>query len=142
MNLQLNYFSPEDAWLSSFTKTIDLLVDNTPITQEVFKEKLKNDEYRDLILDINVGRDTEYGIWSMLGARMAIYMTLLTDWDISLVNDNESIAEIWVSIEDQDPEIVAARVAEGLVEQLDLTIVNLYEDESKFFKSYLQNYQP
>jgi len=142
MNLQLNYFSPEDAWLSSFTKTIDLLVDNTPITQEVFKEKLKNDEYRDLILDINVGRDTEYGIWSMLGARMAIYMTLLTDWDISLVNDNESIAEIWVSIEDQDPEIVAARVAEGLVEQLDLTIVNLYEDESKFFKSYLQNSQP
>jgi len=140
MNLQLNYISPEDAWLSSFTKTISLLIDKTPPTKEDFKEKLKNNEYRDLILDINVGRDIEYGIWSILGVRMAIYMTLLTDWDLSLVNDNQSIAEIWVSIEDQDPEIVAARVAESLVEELELTIVNLYSDESKFFKSYLQSH--
>jgi hypothetical protein len=87
----------------------------------------------------NVGRDVENGIWAIAGSRMGTYMTMLTDWDYKLVQDFAALEDLWNTVKDSDPEILAGRVAEDLVTQLDLPINRLDEPESKFFKHHYRS---
>jgi hypothetical protein len=89
----------------------------------------------------NVGRDVDNGIWAIAGSRMGTYMTMLTDWDYRLVQDFASTWKIlWsTTIESGDPELLAGRVAEDLVAQLDLPINRLDDQESKFFKHHYRS---
>ena len=87
----------------------------------------------------NVGRDVENGIWAIAGSRMGTYMTMLTDWDYKLVQDFAALEDLWNTVKDSDPEILAGRIAEDLVTQLDLPINRLDEPESKFFKHHYRS---
>jgi hypothetical protein len=87
----------------------------------------------------NVGRDVEHGIWAIAGSRMGTYMTMLTEWDYRLVQDFAALEDLWKTIESSDPELLAGRVAEDLVTQLDLPINRLDEQESKFFKHHYRS---
>jgi hypothetical protein len=84
----------------------------------------------------NVGRDVENGAWAIAGSRMGTYMTMLTDWDHRLVQNFDELEILWDTVKNHDPDIVSGRVAEDLVNQLDLPIVNLQESDSKFFKHH------
>jgi hypothetical protein len=87
----------------------------------------------------NVGRDVDHGIWAIAGARMGTYMTMLTNWNYKDVQDFEALKEIFSTIEGHEPEIVAGRVAEDLVTQLDLPINMMQAPESKFFKHHYRS---
>jgi hypothetical protein len=66
-------------------------------------------------------------------------MTMLTDWDYKLVQDFATLENLWRTIESSDPELLAGRVAEDLVTQLDLPINRLDDQESKFFKHHYRS---
>jgi hypothetical protein len=87
----------------------------------------------------NVGRDAEHGVWAIAGSRMGTYMTMLTQWDHTLVRDFDALKDLWATIAESDPELVAGRVAEDLATQLALPINRLNESESAFFKHHYRS---
>jgi hypothetical protein len=88
----------------------------------------------------NVGRDVENGIWALLGARMGTYMLMINpSWDYKQVQDFNALKLIYDTIDGHNPEIIAARIAPDLQQQLDLPITMLDESASKFFKRHYLN---
>lgn len=130
-----------EAWISGFFVGVDACLtqsDQAKKTPEQFAKEVAGGEHNDLLLMMNFGRHEPHGVWSILGARMAVYMTLLSDWEPIQVTDEDAMKEIWQSIESQSPEIVAAMVAEELTTQLLIPIVMIDSDASLFISSYLQ----
>jgi len=131
------------AWRAGFREGVKMcLVQGTKPSLDQFKNSVHQRNLDHLTIWHNVGRDVEHGIWAIAGARMGTYMTMLTAWDYIQVQDWNSLAALWDTVKDSNPEILAGRVAEDLVSQLDLPINNLGENESAFFKQhYRSNWQ-
>jgi hypothetical protein len=70
---------------------------------------------------------------------MGTYMTMLTAWDHRQVQDFDALRSVWDTVKDHNPEIVAGRVAQELNQQLDLPMVMLDPDASKFFKRHYRS---
>ena len=64
---------------------------------------------------------------------------MLTEWDHRQVQDFAALEELWKTVQDSDPELLAGRVAEDLVAQLDLPVNMIGESESKFFKHHYRS---
>jgi hypothetical protein len=110
-----------------------------PTLQE-FKDRVHHRNLDHLTIWHNVGRDVENGIWAITGARMGTYMTMITpEWDYKQVQNFDALEELFKTIEGHNPEIIAGRVAEDLVNQLDLPITMMSEKESKFFKHHYRS---
>jgi hypothetical protein len=131
------------AWRAGFREGVKMcLVQGSRPDLNQFKNSVHQRNLDHLTIWHNVGRDVEHGIWAIAGARMGTYMTMLTAWDHTLVQDWNALATLWDTVKDSNPEILAGRVAEDLVAQLDLPINNLGENESAFFKQhYRSNWQ-
>jgi hypothetical protein len=108
-------------------------------TLSEFQDRVHQRNLDHLTIWHNVGRDVEYGVWSIVGARMGTYMTMLTDWDYRLVQDFDALADIYATIDGHEPEIVLGRVADDLDGQLDLPINYLDERASAFFKHHYRS---
>lgn len=104
-----------------------------------FKNRVHQRNLDHLTIWHNVGRDVDHGVWAIAGARMGTYMTMLTEWDYKSVQDFAELEKLWDTIKDSDPEIVAGRVAEDLVVQLDVPITMMNSAESKFFKHHYRS---
>ena len=128
------------AWRAGFREGVKMCLNKgaRPSLPE-FKQRVHHRNLDHLTIWHNVGRDVEHGIWAIAGARMGTYMTMLTDWDYRLVQSFDALADLWKTIESHDPELVAARVAEELVTQLDLSINMIGEKESAFFKYHYRS---
>jgi hypothetical protein len=128
------------AWRAGFREGVKMCLNrgSKPSLNE-FKNQVHKRNLDNLTIWHNVGRDVEHGIWAIAGSRMGTYMTMLTEWDYKLVQSFDALAELWTTIESQDPELIAGRVAEDLVAQLDLPINRLGEAVSAFFKHHYRN---
>lgn len=128
------------AWRAGFREGVKMCL-NKGARPEIneFKNQVHQRNLDHLTIWQNIGRDVEYGIWAIAGARMGTYMTMLTDWDYKQVQDFEALADLWKTVETSDPEILAGRVAEDLDSQLDLPITMYGPEESKFFKFHYRS---
>jgi len=134
--LPLHYDSPYNAWQAGFQYSVRAALTNN---QRQGILEFSANPHDELTLWQNIGRDYTNGIWTMLGARMGVYMTLITPtWDYLQANDITELAALFTTIKDADPELIAARVAEDLVNQLNLPIVMLNANESAFLRYYLE----
>jgi hypothetical protein len=128
------------AWRAGFREGVKMCLNKgTRPTLTDFQTRVHQRNLDHLTIWHNVGRDVENGIWAMAGSRMGTYMTMLTDWDYRLVQDFATLKDLWRTIESSDPELLAGRVAEDLVAQLDLPINRLDDQESKFFKHHYRS---
>ena len=128
------------AWRAGFREGVKMCLNkSTRPTVAEFKDRVHQRNLDHLTIWHNVGRDVEHGIWSIAGARMGTYMTMLTNWDHRDVQDFDALAELWKTVENSDPEILAGRVAEDLDTQLDLPITMYGPEESKFFKFHYRS---
>lgn len=133
--------SPFQAWRAGFREGVKMCLNQgeRPSTAE-FKDRVHHRNLDHLTIWHNVGRDVEHGVWAIAGARMGTYMTMITPtWDYRTVQDFDALEQLWNTVRDSDPEILAGRVAEDLVTQLDLPITMLLEKESAFFKQHYRN---
>ena len=128
------------AWRAGFREGVKMCLNKgaRPSVAD-FKERVHHRNFDHLSIWHNVGRDIEHGAWSIAGSRMGTYMTMLTEWDHRQVQWFDSLEDIWNTVKDHDPDLVAGRIAEDLATQLDLPIVYLDEMSSKFFKTHYRS---
>lgn len=128
------------AWRAGFREGVKMCLNKgaKPTVSE-FKDRVHQRNLDHLTIWHNVGRDVEHGIWSIAGSRMGTYMTMLTQWDHKQVQWFDALAELWDTVKDSDPELVAGRVSEDLSTQLDLPITMMNAPESQFFKHHYRS---
>ena len=82
---------------------------------------------------------SDYGEWAICGSRMGTYMTMLTGWDYRQVQDFAALADIFKTIENSQPRLVANQIAEELNVQLDLPMIHMDVEQSEFFKQHYRS---
>ena len=129
------------AWRAGFREGVKMCLNRgiRPTVSE-FQNRVHQRNLDHLTIWHNVGRDVEHGIWAIAGSRMGTYMTMITPaWDHRMVQDFAELEQLWNTVKDSDPELLAGRVAEDLVAQLDLPINMMQENESAFFKQHYRS---
>ena len=128
------------AWRAGFREGVKMCLNKgaRPTVSE-FRDRVHQRNLDHLTIWHNVGADVEYGVWAVAGARMGTYMTMLTEWDHQQVQNFDALAELWTTVADQDPELVANRVAEDLATQLDLPVMTMFAEQSQFFKHHYRS---
>jgi hypothetical protein len=66
-------------------------------------------------------------------------MTMLTNWDHTQVQNFDALAELWETVRDSEPRLLANRVAEELGTALDLPLAILEAEQSRFFKHHYRS---
>ena len=128
------------AWRAGFREGVKMCLNKgaKPSVAE-FKDRVHQRNLDHLTIWHNVGSDVDYGLWAVAGSRMGTYMTMLTDWDHRQVQSFDALEDLWTTVENQDPEILAGRVAEDLDQQLDLPMMVMFAEQSKFFKHHYRS---
>jgi len=132
--------SPFHAWRAGFREGVKMCLNKgaCPSVEE-FRDRVHQRNLDHLTIWHNVGADVDYGQWAIAGSRMGTYMTMLTEWDHRQVQNFDALAELWTTVADQDPELVANRVAEELATQLDLPMMTMFAEHSSFFKHHYRS---
>jgi len=128
------------AWRAGFREGVKMCLNRgaRPTVAE-FRDRVHQRNLDHLTIWHNIGLDVEHGAWSIAGARMGTYMTMLTDWDYRLVQNFDALEDLWASVQDSDPERLAFRVSEELRTQLDLPIMMFEVEQSRFFKQHYRS---
>lgn len=128
------------AWRAGFREGVKMCLDRgTKPSLDQFQDRVHQRNLDNLTVWHNVGTDVEHGWWAMAGARQGTYMTMLTNWDYTLVQDFDALDVLWQTVADSDPRLLAGRLAEPLNTQLDLPMLVLETEQSKFFKHHYQS---
>jgi hypothetical protein len=124
------------AWRAGFREGVKMCLQRgrKPTVEEFKNQVLRNLD--NLTIWHNVGTDVEYGEWAIAGARQGTYMTMLTNWDHTLVQSFDALAELWLTVKDGQPRLLSNRLAEDLHTQLDLPMAILECEQSAFFKHH------
>ncbi len=132
--------SPFHAWRAGFREGVKMCLDRgrKPTVNE-FQQRVHQRNLDHLTIWHNVGSDVEYGGWAMAGARQGTYMTMLTGWDHRQVQDFDALADLWLTVQDSDPRILANRLGPDLSGQLDLPVAILEAEQSAFFKYHYRS---
>lgn len=128
------------AWRAGFREGVKMCLDRgrKPSVAE-FKDLVHKRNLDHLTIWHNVGADVDYGLWAIAGARQGTYMTMLTNWDYTEVQNFTKLEELWATVKDSQPELVANTVADELHLQLDLPMSMLLGEQSAFFKHHYRS---
>ena len=130
------------AWRAGFREGVKMCLNRgaKPSVTE-FQSRVHSKNLDNLTIWHNVGADVEYGEWAIAGSRMGTYMTMLTAWDHTAVQDFDALQKLWATVENEQPRLLANRLATELNTQLDLPMIILENEQSAFFKKhYLSNW--
>lgn len=128
------------AWRAGFREGVKMCLNkSTRPTVAEFKDRVHHRNLDHLTIWHNIGSDVDYGLWAIAGARQGTYMTMLTEWDHRQVQSFDALEEVWNTVKDQDPEILANRIAEDLATQLDLPMMTMFPEQSRFFKHHYRS---
>jgi hypothetical protein len=126
------------AWRAGFREGVKMCLDRgrRPSLSE-FKTRMAQRNLDNLTIWHNIGQDIENGAWAIAGSRQGTYMTMLTNWEYQKVQDFNELSNLWKTVKNSYPDLVANTVAGDLQTQLGLPIANFQADESKFFKHHI-----
>ena len=134
--------TPFQAWRAGFREGVKMCLNrgNRPTLSE-FENKVVSRNYDHLCIWQSVGADLENGFWSIYGARLGTYVTMLDDWwDYKQVQDFDALATLWKEYENSsEPVEHCQRLGEVLRTRLGLPIVDMDPEESKFFKHHYKS---
>lgn len=125
--------TPFQAWRAGFREGVKMCLDRgrRPSLDE-FEQKVHKRNYDHLCIWQTVGRDVENGEWAIHGARLGTYLTMLTDWDYTEVQDFDKLKYLWQTHENYPFNELLLQ----LKTRLNLPIVDLSSEQSKFFKNH------
>ena len=128
------------AWRAGFREGVKMCLDRgrRPSISE-FTDRVHQRNLDHLTIWHNIGQDVDYGAWAIAGARQGTYMTMLTDWDHRQVQNFDYLAELWDSVKDSEPRILANKVGVELGTQLDLPVAMFDKEQSEFFKHHYRS---
>jgi hypothetical protein len=130
---------PFHAWRAGFREGVKMCLHRgrKPTIEEFKNQVLRNLD--NLTIWHNVGSDVEHGEWAIAGARQGTYMTMLTNWDHTQVQDFDALAKLWDTVKDSQPRILANQLGPELGTQLDLPMAILESEQSAFFKHHYRS---
>jgi hypothetical protein len=131
--------SPFQAWRAGFREGVKMSLQRgrRPTIEEFKTQVLRNLD--NLTVWHNVGSDVENGEWAIAGSRQGTYMTMLTNWDHTQVQDFDALANLWETVKDSQPRILANQLGPELGTQLDLPMAILEAEQSAFFKHHYRS---
>ena len=133
--------TPFQAWRAGFREGVKMCLDRgeKPSLQE-FEQRVHSRNYDHLCIWQTVGADVENGFWSIYGARLGTYLTMLADWDYRLVQDFDALADLWKEYNNDDVALDHCKeLGDTLRTRLGLPIVDMDPEESKFFKHHYKS---
>lgn len=127
------------AWRAGFREGVKMSLDRgSKPTLSDFKSRVVSRNFDNLCIWQSVGLDVDNGKWAMHGARLGTYLTMLTDWDYTDVQDFDKLSELWKKY--SSDEFMSAEFAfevdEALKTRLGLPITSMNAEQSKFFKHH------
>jgi hypothetical protein len=131
--------TPFQAWRAGFREGVKMCLDRgARPTARDFESRTNSRNYDNLCIWQSVGLDVEHGAWAIYGARLGTYLTMLTDWDYTEVQDFTKLAAIWdkYSTTEYYNEEFMFEVDDALKRKLGLPITTLTAEQSKFFKHH------
>lgn len=129
--------SPFQAWRAGFREGVKMCLDRGAKPNIVdFRSRVVSRNFDNLCIWQSVGADTENGYWAIYGARLGTYLTMLTDWDYTEVQDFNKLAEIWEQYKDDNLDTELFEIGFTLRTRLGLPIVDMNAEYSKFFKHH------
>lgn len=128
------------AWRAGFREGVKMCLNKgaKPSVSE-FQSRVHSKNLDNLTIWHNVGADVDYGEWAIAGARMGTYMTMLTNWDYRQVQSFDQLADVWKTVKNDNPRLIANRIATELNSQLDLPMIILESEQSAFFKQHYRS---
>jgi hypothetical protein len=125
------------AWRAGFREGVKMCLDRgaKPALSE-FKHRVYQRNYDHLTIWHNIGTDIENGNWAIYGARLGTYLTMLTNWDYTQVQNFDALENLWAQYKNNKPENLEII----LQNRLDLPIVEYSPEQSKFFKHHYKNW--
>jgi hypothetical protein len=128
------------AWRAGFREGVKMCLNRgaKPSVAE-FQSRVHSKNLDNLTIWHNVGADVEYGEWAIAGSRMGTYMTMLTAWDHVNVQNFDELAKLWDTVKNDQPRIIANRLATELNSQLALPMIILENEQSAFFKKHYRS---
>jgi len=131
--------SPFHAWRAGFREGVKMCLQRgrRPTVEEFKNQVLRNLD--NMTIWHNVGTDAEHGEWAIAGARQGTYMTMLTNWDYTLVKDFDALAELWKTVENSQPRLLSNQLGPEIGTQLDLPMAILEAEQSAFFKYHYRS---
>jgi hypothetical protein len=131
--------TPFQAWRAGFREGVKMCLDRgkRPTLQE-FESKIASRNYDHLCIWQSVGSDVENGFWSIYGARLGTWMTMLQNWDYRDVQDFDELAKLWNEFKDHDQDNCTS-MGNILRMKLALPIVDMEPDASAFFKHHYKS---
>jgi hypothetical protein len=132
--------SPFHAWRAGFREGVKMCLDRgrKPSLAE-FQNRVHKKNLDNLTIWHNIGADVDHGVWAIAGSRMGTYMTMLTNWNHKQVQDFDVLTDIFKTIENDEPRIIANRIATDLHTQLDLPMLIVESEQSAFFKQHYRS---
>jgi len=132
--------TPFQAWRAGFREGVKMCLDRGKRPGLVdFEVRVHNRNYDHLCIWQTVGADVDNGFWSIYGARLGTWMTMLNkEWDHRQVQDFDALAELWKEFENDTPDHCTS-MGNQLRQKLSLPIVDMDAEESKFFKHHYKS---
>jgi hypothetical protein len=131
--------TPFQAWRAGFREGVKMCLDRGKRPGLVdFEVKVHNRNYDHLCIWQTVGADVDNGFWSIYGARLGTWMTMLNNWDYRDVQDFDKLAILWEEFKDHEPDNCTG-IGNILRQKLSLSIVDMDSEESKFFKHHYKS---
>jgi len=124
--------SPFQAWRAGFREGVKMCLDRgrRPTLEEFGRTAGNSRNYDNLSIWQSVGSDVDNGHWATYGARLGTYMTMLTEWDYTQVQDFDALKELW----ETTYKYPDSNLIDELQTRLGLPIVEMDADRSAFFK--------
>jgi hypothetical protein len=127
------------AWRAGFREGVKMCLNRGKRpTLNQFEESIHNRNYDHLCIWQTVGADVDNGFWSIYGARLGTWMTMLQNWDYRDVQDFDKLASLWEEFKDHEPDNCTS-IGNILRQKLSLPIVDMEPEESKFFKHHYKS---
>jgi hypothetical protein len=129
------------AWRAGFREGVKMCLDrgSRPSLTD-FEQRVHNRNYDHLCIWQSVGSDVDNGFWAMYGARLGTYLTMLENWDYKQVQNFDSLADLWQQYNSDDLSLDHCKsIGEILKTRLDLPIVDMDPEQSKFFKHHYKS---
>jgi hypothetical protein len=131
--------TPFQAWRAGFREGVKMCLDRgAKPTLAEFETRVNNRNYDHLCIWQSVGADVDNGFWSMYGARLGTYYTMLRDWDYRQVQDFDLLSAMWATFSKDDAEACVS-LGQTLRTRLGLPIVDMDTSGSRFFKHHYRN---
>ncbi len=133
--------TPFQAWRAGFREGVKMCLDRGQKPELVeFTQRVHNRNLDHLTVWHAVGMDVDQGAWAIAGAKQGTYLTMLTSWDYTKVQDFSELEYLWnTQVKMRDPLEIIDHMGQELDYRLEIPNVVLTVKASKFFKHHYKS---